>query len=148
MKDDILITGCGGFIAGAIAKNIINSGEYRTVISIDDFSTGYKESLHNKIKNYQGDCSNKSLIEKVFKTHNIKTVLHFAAQSSGEISFDDPERDLKTNTLSTLHLLDNSVKFKVKSLCLQAQCLFMGIVMNVSPKNQNAPQNLFMVLAS
>lgn len=114
MKHDILITGCGGFIAGAIAKNIINSGEYETVISIDDFSTGYKESLHNKIKSYQGDCSNKGLIDKIFKAHNVKTVLHFAAQSSGEISFDDPERDLKTNTLSTLHLLDNSVKFKVK----------------------------------
>lgn len=114
MKHDILITGCGGFIAGAIAKNIINSGEYEAVISIDDFSTGYKESLHNKIKSYQGDCSNKDLIEKVFKAHNIKTVLHFAAQSSGEISFDDPEKDLKTNTLSTLHLLDYSVKFKVK----------------------------------
>ena len=65
------------------------------------FLTGYKESLHNKIKNYQGDCSNKSLIEKVFKTHNIKTVLHFAAQSSGEISFDDPERFKNEYTLNT-----------------------------------------------
>ena len=33
-------------------------------------------------------------------------VIHIAGQSSGEVSFDDPVYDLKTNTQSTIMLLD------------------------------------------
>ena len=114
MKGNILITGCGGFIASKIAKSFIDNDEYEKVISIDNFLTGSESSLPKEVICYEGDCSEKTLIQKIFDYHEVDTVLHFAAQSSGEISFDDPEYDLRTNTLSTLHLLDAAVKFKVK----------------------------------
>jgi Nucleoside-diphosphate-sugar epimerases len=37
---------------------------------------------------------------------NFDAILHFAGQSSGEISFDNPSYDLRTNTESTLRLIN------------------------------------------
>ena len=66
MKDNILITGCGGFIASNIAKNLINSNQYDNIISIDNFLTGSKSSLPEKVICFEGDCSDKLIIKKVF----------------------------------------------------------------------------------
>lgn len=104
----ILLTGCGGFIASAISKKILSDKYAKKIISIDNFSTGYESNILDGVINYRGDCFDKKLIDKVFDDNEINEVLHFAGQSSGEISFDDPSYDLNTNTLSTLMLLKKS----------------------------------------
>ena len=46
--------------------------------------------------------------------NDCRRVLHLAGQSSGEISFDDPVSDLNKNTVSTLNLINYSIKNKVE----------------------------------
>jgi UDP-glucose 4-epimerase len=128
MKKEVLITGAAGFIGAATAKKFLN---FANVITIDNLSTGYLENLPTGVIFYKGDISDRTLVERVFNENNIDYIIHIAGQSSGEISFDSPEYDLSTNTLSTLHLLDMANKFQIKKFIYISTMSVYG--------NKNAP---------
>ena len=60
--------------------------------------------------------------------HNFDYVFHLAAQSSGEISFEDPENDLKINTLGTLTLLNWSLNNGIKKFLFTSSMNVYGQV--------------------
>jgi len=106
----VLITGVAGFIGSQVAKRFIREGY--EVIGVDDLSSGSVSNIPKGIEFIRSDLSEKTTIVKLPK--DCRKILHLAGQSSGEISFDDPEIDLKKNTISTLNLirygLDNDVE--------------------------------------
>jgi len=106
-----LITGVAGFIGSAIAQRVIENGD--RVIGIDNFLTGYRRPILEKIDFIEGDISKKEDIEKLSQ-YKIDAIFHLAAQSSGEISYDKPEYDVLTNSLGTLNLLNFAVKNKIR----------------------------------
>ena len=90
-----LVTGAAGFIGSSIAKKLIHDNN--EVWTIDNLSTGLlKSNLSNKIIFIEGDCQDLRSIKRLNNT-KFDAILHFAGQSSGEISFDDPSYDLHTN---------------------------------------------------
>lgn len=97
-----LVTGGAGFIGASIANRLIE--EKHEVWIIDNLKTGYKENIPNGSKFIEGDFS---CDETLLKLNNQKFdgIFHIGGQSSGEISFEDPQYDLNTNTLSTIKLL-------------------------------------------
>lgn len=101
----ILITGIAGFIGSKIAELQIQLGN--RVTGIDNLKTGYRSNVPTKAALILGDCADKKIFE-----HNglcdikFDVIIHFAGQSSGEISFDDPVQDLSDNCISTLNLLE------------------------------------------
>lgn len=101
-KEYILVTGAAGFIGSAVANKLIELGN--NVITIDNFSTGDKSNLNKELVFFEGDVFDTNILDQVFK-YNIKAILHIAGQSSGEISYDNPIYDLRSNTESTLLLL-------------------------------------------
>lgn len=102
-----LVTGGAGFIGSAIANKLIKQNHQ--VYIIDNLRTGYKANISKNSIFIEGDFSKD---ETIFKLNNIKfdAIFHIGGQSSGEISYEDPEYDLNTNTLSTLKLLQYAVK--------------------------------------
>lgn len=102
-----LVTGGAGFIGAAIAKKLIKSGN--TVYIIDNLQTGYEENIPKMAKFICGDFSQDSVINQL-NNEKFEAIFHIGGQSSGEISFEDPEYDLNTNTLSTLKLLQYCVQ--------------------------------------
>jgi len=100
--EKILVTGAAGFIGSAVANKLIELGN--SVITIDNLSTGDKSNLNKELLFFEGDVFDTNILDQVFK-YNIKAVLHIAGQSSGEISYDNPIYDLRSNTESTLLLL-------------------------------------------
>jgi UDP-glucose 4-epimerase len=108
-----LVTGGAGFIGSAIAKRLLESDNI--VYIIDNLKTGYLENIPEGAIFIEGDFSKDETLDRL---ENIRfdAIFHIGGQSSGEISFEDPEYDLNTNTLSTLKLLQyaketNSKKF-------------------------------------
>lgn len=99
---NILVTGAAGFIGSCVANSLINEG-YK-IHTIDNLSTGYRENLHSDINFINGNVQDYSTILKLSKI-KFDSIIHIAGQSSGEVSFDDPEYDLQTNTQSTINLL-------------------------------------------
>ena len=102
-----LVTGAAGFIASAIAAKLLKEGH--EVWTVDNLSTGFKKNLPKGIRFIEGDCQSPGSIAKLKKTR-FDAILHIAGQSSGEVSFDDPVYDLRTNTEATLRLIDYGFK--------------------------------------
>lgn len=105
-----LVTGAAGFIGGAIARQLLKQGA--EVWTIDNLSTGFLENIPEGVRFFQGGCQDSAVISKLDDTR-FDAILHIAGQSSGEISFDDPAYDLRTNTESTLRL----IKFGLANGC-------------------------------
>lgn len=97
-----LVTGAAGFIGGAIAEKLLLQGH--KVWTIDNLNTGYNENIPDGVVFIEGACQDESSIAKLNSLH-FEAILHFAGQSSGEVSFDNPVYDLRTNTESTLRLI-------------------------------------------
>lgn len=105
-----LVTGAAGFIGAAVAKRLL--GEGHRVISIDNLSTGSRSAIPAGVEFYESDCQNSEIYSEIPQVC-YDAIFHIAGQSSGEVSFDDPVYDLRTNTESTLLLL----KFAQKVGC-------------------------------
>ncbi|MBN4080842.1 NAD-dependent epimerase/dehydratase family protein [Caldithrix abyssi] len=108
---NILVTGSAGFIGSVVAKRLISEG-YQ-VVTIDNLSTGFEENIPDGVIFIRGDCADDKIINQLEK-YDFDAIFHIAGQSSGEISFENPEYDLKTNALSTLLLLKYAHKKNVK----------------------------------
>jgi len=105
-----LVTGAAGFIGSAIARRLIGLGH--SVWTIDNLTTGYVDNIPDGAVFLQGSCQDVSCIEQL-EDIKFDAILHFAGQSSGEVSFDDPVYDLRTNAESTLRL----IKYGLHSKC-------------------------------
>lgn len=102
VRPRILITGGAGFIGSHLARRALRLG-YRVWI-IDDFSTGDSDNIPVGADVVCGDVADAATFARL-PAGKFAGVFHLAAQSSGEISHTEPERDLRTNVLGTLQAL-------------------------------------------
>ena len=110
-KKVYLITGGAGFIGSAIARRLLQKNN--RVIVLDNLLTGFRENVPSGAEFIYFDVSDKKHYDKLKKI-KVDVVLHLAAQSSGEISFDNPVFDLDVNLRGTVLLIDWCVKNRVK----------------------------------
>lgn len=104
MKKNVLLTGVAGFIGSKIAQLLILEGH--SVIGIDNLKTGFLDNVPKGVKFVFGDCGDPEVfLDELISKTRFDMIIHFAGQSSGEISFDDPVQDLSDNCISTLNLL-------------------------------------------
>ena len=126
-KKSILVTGGCGFIGSNLVKQLVHKYPDYNIINLDVLT--YAGDLNNvkSIENepnyhfVHGDICNRSLVELLFKEHDIKGVFHLAAESHVDNSIEGPEVFIKTNINGTFTLLDVAYKywmhepFKMKS---------------------------------
>lgn len=103
MPGEVLVTGGAGFVGSNLCAALLERGY--SPVAIDDLSNGIRENVPDGVPLVLADLSDKDAF-KALSSHKFSAVLHLAAQSSNAISFRDPQRDLLTNQLSTLNLLD------------------------------------------
>jgi len=111
MSGYTLVTGAAGFIGSAVARRYVSEG--RRVVTIDNLSTGYESNIPEGVAFIRGHVGEKEIIEQL-NEYPIDAIIHIAGQSSGEVSFEDPEYDLSSNTLSTLLLLQHAHRNNIK----------------------------------
>ena len=141
---NILVTGGAGFIGSYLSKDLIEQG-YK-VYTIDNLTTGFKSNLSKQINFVKGDVSNKNILNKL-KNIKFESIVHIAGQSSGEISFENPEYDLKTNTLSTLNLLNFSKENNCKKFIYASTMSVYGIQdpIPITEKHTVKPESFYAV---
>jgi len=108
----ILVTGGAGFIGANFVPNFLKKYSDYKIINLDKLT--YAGDIQNlsEIKengNYEfvkGDICNRELVEYLFEKHDIRGVIHFAAESHVDNSISGPEVFIKTNVNGTFTLLD------------------------------------------
>ena len=117
----ILVTGGCGFIGSNFIINYLNNNPNDSIINLDSLT--YAGNLDNLIelkdnKRYtfiQGDICDRDLIEDLFIQHDIKDVIHFAAESHVDNSIANPDAFMQTNIIGTFNLIDVAKKFWMES---------------------------------
>lgn len=137
MKKKILITGGAGFIGSHIANRLQKTG-YEVII-IDNLVTGNEKNIPKGVDFIKGDISKQKVISSL-PSKNIYAILHLAAQSSGEISHEKPEFDLKVNTLGTLLLLQWCRNHGVSRFMYASSMAVYGNATH-NPVSENVPCN-------
>ena len=122
---NILLTGVAGFIGSKIAQALLQQGH--SITGIDNLKTGYSNNIPKGVNFVLGDCAAPEVFEQKFISGvHFDTIIHFAGQSSGEVSFDDPIQDLSDNCISTLNLLQFARKTSCKNFIFASSMSVYG----------------------
>ncbi|MFQ5872481.1 MAG: NAD-dependent epimerase/dehydratase family protein [Dehalococcoidia bacterium] len=97
----ILVTGGAGFIGSHLARRLVERGDQVTIV--DNLSTGSRDNLPPGTSLLYLDLSSPAFVAALPRKP-FDAVCHLAAQSSGEVSHEDPLYDIRVNTISTLLL--------------------------------------------
>jgi dTDP-glucose 4,6-dehydratase len=114
---NLLVTGGCGFIASNFINHISNTQKYN-IINIDAmYYCANEENVKKDIRNsdyytfVKGNICSEDLINHILTMHKIDMVIHFAAQSHVQNSFEDSLQFTKDNILGTHVLLESCRKY-------------------------------------
>lgn len=104
----VLITGANGFLAGWIAKDLIERGAELTALvyqknSISVFET---EKLNKQSDVIYTDILDLRSMKRIIKDHRIQTVFHLGAQAICQVAIKDPVGTLDANIRGTINILE------------------------------------------
>ena len=111
----ILVTGSSGFIGAALAGRLLGES-YVQIIGVDNMNDYYDVSLKqyrlNQLKRYpnftffQGDISDKQLVDSLFAQYRPTIVVNLAAQAGVRYSIDHPDAYISSNIIGFYNILE------------------------------------------
>jgi dTDP-glucose 4,6-dehydratase len=110
MTDALVVTGGAGFIGSALVRRLIAAGE--TVVNVDRLTyAGNLASLGEAASSPRHhlervDICDGAALERIFREHRPRAVLHLAAESHVDRSIDGPADFVRTNVVGTFQLLE------------------------------------------
>ena len=136
----ILVTGGAGYIGSHAALALKNAG-YEVII-LDNLSYGHQEIVDEvlELKLVVGDTSDRALLDKLFTTHQIDAVMHFAAYIAVGESVSEPGKYYTNNVASTLNLLEAMLAHGINKIVFSSTCAVYGMPQEV-PMRENHPHD-------
>ena len=142
---NILVTGGAGYIGSHTIVELLNNDH--AVIVIDNLSNSSRESLNRvekitgkSVEFYEADVCDETALEKIFSSHNIDAVIHFAGLKAVGESVAMALHYYKNNLESTLNLLDAMKKHNVKKLVFSSSATVYGDPQQL-PITEDAPRS-------
>lgn len=117
---NILVTGGSGFIGSNFIRYILGEQDFSgRVVNLDKLTyAGNTASLDDVLEQYgeryifeHADICDKEAVTRIFKSYDIDTVVHFAAESHVDRSIDGPDAFIQTNIIGSFSLLDAARHF-------------------------------------
>ncbi len=134
---EILVVGGAGYIGSHMCKYLARKG-YLPVV-LDNLSLGHRQAVQWGPL-YEGNMDDQALLEKIFTTHEIKAVMHFAAFCYVGESVEKPLKYYQNNISSTLGLLASMLAHGVDKLIFSSTCATYGEP-EFLPITEEHPQN-------
>lgn len=112
MKKTVLVTGGCGFIGANFVRLLLADSRQWQVINLDKLTyAGNPENLQGvdtdpRYSFVQGDICDRALLDQLFTSHGVDTVVHFAAESHVDRSITGPDAFVQTNIVGTFTLLE------------------------------------------
>ena len=123
----VIVTGGVGAIGNNLVRELVKIGV--DVVVIDDYSSGRLENLadlNNIVEVVEGDIADDSVLEKAFN-RSVDYVFHLAALFANQNSVEHPVKDLQTNGLGTLKLLEKAVEGNIRRFVFSSSsCVYGG----------------------
>jgi UDP-glucose 4-epimerase len=120
----ILVTGGAGYIGSHVVRQLGNARE--SVITLDNLSTGFEAAV-TAGELVIGDTGDAELLEKIFSSNDIDTVMHFAAHTIVPESVADPLKYYRNNTASSRTLLEAAARHGVRNIVFSSTAAVYGI---------------------
>ncbi len=127
----ILVTGGAGYIGSHTTILLMEAGY--EVIVFDNFSNASKESIKRvekivgkDITLIEGDIRNKEDLQKVFQSHQIKSVIHFAGLKAVGESVEQPLKYYDNNISGTINLCEVMTENNCKSIIFSSSATVYG----------------------
>ena len=117
---NVLVTGGAGYIGSHVVEKLIKK-KIKTII-VDNLSTGYKSLINKKAFFYLCDIKNFKKLNKIFKKHNISSVIHLAASLSVGESEKKPKKYYLNNVFGTKNVIKCCDQNNVKNLIFSSTC--------------------------
>jgi UDP-glucose 4-epimerase len=122
----ILVTGGSGAIGSNLVRSLLLRADTECIVTLDNHSSGHRENISDdkKLILVEGDICDDAILEQAF-SHGITHVYHLAANFANQNSVNNPVRDLTTNGLGIVKLLEKSVTHNVqKFLYSSSSCVY------------------------
>ena len=123
-SSSILVTGGAGYIGSHVVLQLRARGE--RVVVLDDLSRGFRQAVRDTplVTAKVGD---RDTLLETLRTHQIDTVLHFAAYTIVPESVSEPLKYYGNNTCSTRALLECCVETGVRHFVFSSTAAVYGI---------------------
>jgi UDP-glucose 4-epimerase len=119
----VLVVGGAGYIGSHMVNELLKAKI--NVICLDNLSTGHRDLLPGGLL-IEGRLGDAALLDKIFSTHHIDAVMHFAAYSLVGESVADPLKYYRNNVAETTELLDAMRRHKVKRFIFSSSAAVYG----------------------
>jgi UDP-glucose 4-epimerase len=121
---NILVTGGAGYVGSTVAAELLRTGYAVTIY--DNLSTGASAAVPAGAKLIVGDVADRESLAHAFRHCNPEAVLHFAAVIEAGESMKVPEKYFRTNTATTLTLLETMLQHGTKTLLFSSTAALYG----------------------
>ncbi|QCR31891.1 UDP-glucose 4-epimerase GalE [Lysinibacillus sp. SGAir0095] len=138
----ILITGGAGYIGSHTVKYFLEKNE--DIVVVDNLQSGYIYSIDVE-HIYEVDLRDKVALDRVFKTHKIEAVIHFAANSLVGESMEKPYEYYHNNVYGMMCLLDIMKENDVNRIVFSSTAATYGEPKNIPllEDNETNPTNTY-----
>ncbi len=134
----VLVTGGAGYIGGHMVLALLDAGE--DVVVLDNLSTGFRWAVPAGAKLVVGDFGDIETLERIFTTHPIEAIAHFAAKIVVPESVSDPLGYYENNTAKARTLLAAAVRHGVRHFIFSSTAAVYGEP-PVDQVTEDTPQN-------
>ncbi|MDX8366298.1 UDP-glucose 4-epimerase GalE [Cytobacillus sp. IB215665] len=120
----VLVTGGAGYIGSHTVQELLRQNI--KVIVLDNLSTGHKEAVNSPYF-YIGDIADDELLRDIIYTHQVDSIIHFAAKSLVSESLIKPEEYFRENTFKTCSFFEKAIQYGVKRIVFSSTAAVYGI---------------------
>ncbi|MCK5023164.1 MAG: SDR family NAD(P)-dependent oxidoreductase [Candidatus Aenigmarchaeota archaeon] len=102
--NDVLITGGLGFLGSNIANRLVTLGANVTIATRSENKIRNIKGIEKQVKLIKGDITDKIFVKNCVKGKDI--IFHLAGQTSHITSMENPHKDIETNCIGTMNVLE------------------------------------------
>ena len=136
-KVPVLVTGGAGYIGSHAVLALRDAGW--SVAVIDDLSNGSRQVVPGDVVFFEGNITDKGLVESIFRDQKIGAIMHFAGSIVVPESVEQPLKYYANNTLASHRLVSAAVEAGVKHLLFSSTAAVYGAPQRV-PIEEDDPK--------